>query len=172
MKTLLLILTMMLPSAPGSLYDFTANGIDGKPVDFSAFKGKKVLIVNTASQCGYTPQYAQLEELAKANKGKLVVIGFPANEFGAQEPGSNTEIRDFCSKNYGVTFQMMEKVVVKGESIHPLFQWLTTEANPDFTGDINWNFEKFLLDEQGKLIHRYRSKVNPMGDEIRAALVQ
>lgn len=172
MKTLLLILSMMLPTAPGSLYDFTANGIDGKPVDFSAFKGRKVLIVNTASQCGYTPQYAQLEELAKSNKGNLVVIGFPANEFGAQEPGSNTEIRDFCSKNYGVTFQMMEKVVVKGESIHPLFQWLTTQANPDFTGDINWNFEKFLLDEQGKLIHRYRSKVNPMGDEIRAALGQ
>lgn len=105
MKTLLLILTMMLPSAPGSLYDFTANGIDGKSVDFSAFKGKKVLIVNTASQCGYTPQYAQLEELAKANKGKLVVIGFPANEFGGQEPGSNTEIRDFAVKTMGSLFK-------------------------------------------------------------------
>jgi glutathione peroxidase len=171
MKTLLLMLTIMIQSAPASLHDFKANAIDGKQVDFSSFKGKKVLIVNTASRCGYTPQYAQLEELAKTYAGKLVVIGFPANDFGAQEPGTNAEIAGFCSKNYGVTFQMMEKVTVKGGQQHPLFRWLTSQENPDFTGDINWNFEKFLLDENGKLLHRYRSKVNPMGEEIRSALV-
>lgn len=172
MKTLLLVLSIMIQSNPESIYNFKAVAIDGKTVDFASFKGKNILIVNTASRCGYTSQYEQLEALAKANPEKLVVIGFPANDFGKQEPGTNAEIKEFCTKNYGVSFLMMEKVSVKGETMHPLFQWLTRQENPDFTGDINWNFEKFLIDEQGKLVHRYRSKVNPIGDEIKKALNQ
>jgi len=128
------------------------------------------LIVNTASECGNTPQYSDLEKLYEKYKDRLVVIGFPANNFGAQEPGTNQQISEFCKKNYGVTFPVMQKISVKGEDIDPLFQWLTTESNPDFTGDIKWNFEKFLMDGNGKLIHRFRSKMNPMSEEIISAI--
>ena len=124
------------------------------------------MIVNTASECGFTPQYEDLQKLYSTYKDKLVIIGFPANNFGEQEPGTNSEIKSFCSKNYGVTFPMMGKVSVKGNGIDPLFAWLTTEPNPDFTGDIKWNFEKFLLDENGKLIHRFKTRTSPMSDEI------
>ncbi len=153
-----------------SIHEFKVEAIDGSTIDFSTFKGKKILIVNTASRCGYTPQYAQLEELHKNHGDKIVVVGFPANNFGGQEPGSNKDIASFCEKNYGVSFLMAAKVSVKGSDMHPLFQWLTTASNPDFSGDIKWNFEKFMLDEKGQLIHRYRSGTSPTDKDIVGAL--
>jgi len=165
MKTLFIILFTFLATAD-SLYQFKPASIDGKKIDFSAYKGKKILIVNTASECGYTKQYEGLEKLYKQYKGKLVIIGFPANNFGGQEPGENKDIAAFCSKNYGVTFPMAAKVSVKGDDINPLFAWLTSQPNPDFTGNIRWNFEKFLIDENGKLIHRYRSGTKPLDEDI------
>jgi glutathione peroxidase len=152
--------------APSSVYDFKLKNIDGQDFSLSQFKGKKVLIVNTASKCGYTPQYAELQKLADQYKDKVVVVGFPANNFGQQEPGTATEIKSFCQKNYGVTFPLSEKVSVKGDDICPLFKYLTSEPNPDFTGDIKWNFEKFLIDENGKLVHRFRSQVTPLSPEL------
>jgi len=140
-------------SAPTSIYDFSFTSIDGQKVELSQFKGKYVLLVNTASKCGFTVQYKELQELQNQYGDKLVVIGFPANNFGSQEPGSNEEILGFCEKNYGVTFLLSEKIDVKGNEIDPLFKYLTTASNPDFTGDINWNFEKFLIGKDGKLIH-------------------
>jgi glutathione peroxidase len=165
---ILLLAVFMLPAQ--SFYDFKINNIDGAPIRLSDFKGKKILVVNTASECGHTPQYAELEKLYQKYKNKLVVIAFPANNFGGQEPGSNKQIKQFCSKNYGVSFLVAEKVSVKGGDIHPLFQWLTSQPTPDFKGDINWNFEKFLLDENGKLVHRFRSKVKPLDPAITAAI--
>lgn len=151
----------------GSIYDFKVSSLEGGTIDFSKFKGKKILVVNTASECGYTPQYADLEKLYETYKGKLVVVGFPANNFGGQEPGSNAEIKDFCKKNYGVSFPMAGKVSVKGEDIHPLFRWLTSKTeNGVMDAEIKWNFTKFLLDENGKLIAYFPSKVNPMSEEI------
>lgn len=135
-------------------------------MDLAQFKGKKLLLVNTASECGFTKQYAGLQSLSEQYGDKVVVIGFPANNFGGQEPGSHEEIQDFCEKNFGVTFLLAEKTSVKGDDISALFQYLTTVDNASFTGDINWNFEKFLIDEDGKLTHRFRSKVEPMSDEI------
>lgn len=150
-----------------SIYDFKVPSLDGKQIDFSAFKGKKLLVVNTASQCGYTPQYADLQALYKKYEGKLVIVGFPANNFGGQEPGSNTEIASFCQKNYGVTFPMAAKVSVKGDDIHPLFRYLDDEAAKLGVEDpIKWNFTKFLLDENGKLIAVFDSKVKPMDEAI------
>ncbi|WP_369806997.1 glutathione peroxidase [Flavihumibacter rivuli] len=149
------------------IYDFKVNGLDGKPIDLSSYKGKKILIVNTASQCGYTPQYADLQQLYDKYKNKLVVIGFPANNFGQQEPGSNSDIKEFCKKNYGVNFPMAEKVSVKGDDIHPLFKYLTEEAAKMGVNDpIKWNFTKFLVDEKGKLVAVFPSKVKPMSEEI------
>lgn len=164
MITLLMILNMILP--PSSVYDFSFQSIDGKEVKLAQFKGKKILLVNTASKCGFTPQYKELEELHKKYGKNLVIIGFPANNFGNQEPGTNKDIAAFCEENYGVTFLIAEKVEVKGEKIHPLFKYLIEQPNPDFTGDINWNFEKFLIDEKGKLVHRYRSKIKPLDPVI------
>ena len=168
MKTLILasILSVMLTGA--SFYDFKVAGMEGKEIDFSAYKGKKILIVNTASACGYTPQYADLQKLYEKYKDKLVIIGFPANNFGAQEPGSNEEIAGFCKKNYGVTFPMAQKVSVKGEDTHPIFQYLTEEAKKLGTQDpvVKWNFTKFLIDEKGKLVKVFPSKVNPLSEEI------
>lgn len=164
---ILAVLIALLVSAPGSVYDFKKiKSIDGKNFNLSKYKGKKLLIVNTASKCGFTPQYEELEKLAKQYKGKLVVIGFPANNFGGQEPGTNLDIKEFCKKNYGVTFPLTGKVSVKGADIDPLFKYLTTADNPDFTGDIKWNFEKFLIDEKGVLIHRFRSAVKPLSPEL------
>lgn len=161
---------MLFSFAAPSLFDFKAKSIEGKTIDFSKYKGKKILIVNVASQCGHTPQYEGLEKLYEKNKDHLVIIGFPANNFGEQEPGSNAEIKAFCTKNYSVTFPMMEKVSVKGDNIDPIFKWLTTQSNPDFTGDIKWNFEKFLLDENGNLIRRFRTKVEPTDDLLVKAI--
>jgi glutathione peroxidase len=149
-----------------SIYDYSFKSLDGKDVKMSSFKGKKILIVNTASKCGFTKQYKDLQALYSEYGNDLVIIGFPANNFGNQEPGTNGDIQEFCEQNYGVEFLMAEKVEVKGDQIDPLFKYLTTQDNPDFKGDIKWNFEKFLIDENGKLVHRYRSAVNPLADEI------
>lgn len=169
MKILTIMLALLFTAA-NSAYDFKLKNIDGKDFSLAKYKGKKILVVNTASKCGYTKQYAELQKLADQYKDKLVVVGFPANNFGGQEPGANTEIKEFCSKNFGVTFPLSEKVSVKGVDIAPLFQYLTTAENPDFTGEIKWNFEKFLLDENGKLIHRYRSGTTPLSPEITSKL--
>ncbi len=169
MKTLLLTAILLFTST-SSIHTFDFQTIDGKAMSFSSFKGKKILIVNTASKCGYTSQYEDLEKLHKQYGSKLIIIGFPANNFGGQEPGSNSDINSFCKKNYGVSFIMASKVSVKGSDMLPLFKWLTTQENPDFTGDIRWNFEKFLIDENGKLIHRYRSGTNPLDKDLLNAI--
>lgn len=168
-KSLAIILALLF-SAPSSVYEFKLKTIDGKNFNLAAYKGKKLLIVNTASKCGFTPQYAELQKLADQYKDKVVVVGFPANNFGGQEPGANLAIKEFCQKNYGVTFPLSEKVSVKGDDISPLFKFLTSAANPDFTGEIQWNFEKFLIDENGKLVHRFRSSVKPLSTEITSQL--
>lgn len=162
-----LLLFSVLFLAAVSIYNFKVSGLDGKSINLSKYKGKKILIVNTASKCGYTPQYKDLETLYKTYKGKVVVLGFPANNFKQQEPGTSTEIAEFCQKNYGVTFPMAEKVSVKGEDIHPLFKYLTDEAKKmNIEDPIKWNFTKFLIDEKGKLIAVFPSKVSPMSEEV------
>lgn len=157
-----------------SIYDFEAQQTDGRTVPLARFKGKPMLIVNTASACGFTPQFAGLEELHKAYGGKgLVVLGFPCNQFGAQDPGSNDEIAQFCELNYGVSFPMMEKIDVNGPAAHPLFQWLTAEA-PGFLGSkgIKWNFTKFLIGKDGQVLKRYAPQEPPaaLAKDIEAAL--
>lgn len=169
MKIVLILLTAII-ATPSSFFDFTVKSIDGNKIDFSVYKGKKILIVNTASECGFTGQYKGLQELYEKYKDQLVIIAFPANNFGKQEPGTNEEIGQFCTKNYGVTFPISEKISVKGDNIDPLFKWLTSAENPDFTGSIKWNFEKFLLDENGKLIRRFRSMTKPTGDDLIKAI--
>lgn len=169
MKLIMLLLTISLfPDL--TIYDFKIKSIENKEIDLSVYKGKKILIVNTASECGYTSQYAGLQELSDKYKDKLVIIGFPANNFGEQEPGDNSEIKGFCTKNYGVTFPLSSKISVAGDDIDPLFKWLTEQPNPDFTGPIKWNFEKILIDENGKVVHRWRSKITPMSSEIVTAI--
>jgi glutathione peroxidase len=151
----------------GTIYDFKVEGLEGGTIDFSAYKGKKILIVNTASACGYTPQYKELQALYEKYKDKLVIVGFPANNFGGQEPGSNTEIKAFCEKNYGVSFPMAAKVSVKGEDMAPIYKWLTSKAaNGVLDAEIRWNFNKFLIDENGKMLAYFPSKVTPMSEEI------
>ena len=150
-----------------SIYMFKVESLDGGTIDFSKFKGKKILVVNTASKCGFTPQYEALQKLYDKYKDKLVIVGFPANNFGQQEPGTNEEIKEFCKKNYGVTFPMAAKISVKGDDIAPIYKWLTTkQLNGVLDAEISWNFNKFLLDENGILIAKFDSKVLPMGDEI------
>jgi glutathione peroxidase len=157
-----------------TVYDYSANNIQGKSVKLDKFKGKVMLIVNTASACGFTPQFGGLEELHKNFGAKgLVVLGFPCNQFGAQDSGSNVEIAEFCQLNYGVSFPMMEKVDVNGSGAHPLFQWLTTEA-PGLLGSkaIKWNFTKFLISKDGTVVKRYAPTDTPAGmaHDIEAAL--
>ena len=151
-----------------SIYDYKVPALEeGKEINFADFKGKKILIVNTASECGFTPQYADLEKLSKEYKDKLVVVGFPANNFGGQEPGSNAEIGAFCQKNYGVTFPLASKVSVKGEDTAPIFKYLTEkDLNGVKNSTISWNFTKFLIDENGKLIDSFPSKVVPTDEAI------
>ncbi|NCD69385.1 glutathione peroxidase [Mucilaginibacter agri] len=170
MKTLALIFALLFVTAPASIYTFKLKSIDGDKMSLAKYKGKKILIVNTASKCGFTKQYKDLETLSEKYKDKLVVVGFPANNFGGQEPGTEQDIKTFCHDNFNVTFPMSGKVSVLGLDIDPLFQYLTTAPNPDFTGDIKWNFEKFLIDENGKLIHRYRSQTTPLDPAITNAL--
>lgn len=155
-----------------SALQFKMKSLDGKEVDLSKYQGKVTLVVNTASKCGNTPQYAGLEKLHEkyADKG-LAILGFPANEFGKQEPGTNTEIGEFCQKNYGVKFDMFSKIVVKGEGQAPLYQYLTSaETNPEFPGPITWNFEKFLIGRDGKIVARFAPKVKPESPEVVAAI--
>ena len=165
MKTLILLCAFLTLAQP-SLYRYKIKDVDGNVFSLSRYRGKKLMIVNTASKCGFTPQYAELQQLADKYKDNLVVIGFPANNFNEQEPGSNLEIKTFCKKNYGVTFPLSEKISVRGSDIDPLFRYLTTEANAKYKGDIKWNFEKFLIDENGKLIARFPSSVRPLDSRI------
>src|SRR5665647_1932506 len=149
-----------------SFYDFTVETIDGQQFSFADLKGKKVMIVNTASKCGNTPQYKDLEELYEKYQGDLIIIGFPANNFGNQEPGSAVDIRNFCTENYSVTFPLMEKISVKGDDMHPLYKWLTSkEKNGVMDSEVKWNFQKYLIDENGKLIDVLYSKEKPESDK-------
>ncbi len=165
---LALIALLSVALTASSIYDFKVAGLDGgKAIDFSKFKGKKIMIVNTASKCGNTPQYAELEKLYETYKDKLVIVGFPANNFGGQEPGTGSEIKEFCTKNYGVTFPMADKVSVKGDDMAPIFKYLTEEAKKKGMDDpIKWNFTKFLLDEKGQLITVINNKTKPMSEEV------
>lgn len=145
---------------PKSLYDFKMDSIDGKSVPLKEYKGKVALIVNVASRCGNTPQYEGLEKMYQANKDKgFTVLGFPANEFRGQEPGTNAEIKEFCTKEYGVTFPMFSKIVVKGEGIHPLYSWLIAQA--PYHDDVEWNFGKFLVNRQGQVVARFKPGMKP-----------
>lgn len=151
-----------------TLYDYKVDALEeGKTINFADFKGKKILVVNTASECGFTPQYEDLEKISKEYGDKLVVVGFPANNFGGQEPGTNVEIGAFCQKNYGVTFPLAAKVSVKGEDTAPIFKFLTEkQLNGVKDTEVKWNFTKFLIDENGKLIDSFVSKVKPTDVEI------
>lgn len=150
-----------------TIHDYKVESLDGKTINFADYKGKKVLIVNTASECGFTPQYADLEKLSKEYGDKIVVVGFPANNFGGQEPGSNEEIGAFCEKNFGVTFPMAAKVSVKGDDTAPIFQYLTQkDLNGVKNTAILWNFTKFLLDENGYLIDSFISTTKPTSESI------
>jgi len=169
-SALLIAFTVMLglSATAQTFYDLKAKTIDGKDFNFSELKGKKVLIVNTASKCGYTPQYEDLEKLYKEYKDKnFVIIGFPANNFGRQEPGSNSEISEFCQKNYGVTFQMMEKIDVKGDDMNAVYKWLTEKSlNGKMDSSVKWNFQKYMIDENGNLVDVVYSNEKPTSDKI------
>jgi glutathione peroxidase len=159
-------------AAGGSIYNFKVESIDGGKINFADYKGKKILIVNTASQCGNTPQYANLEKLYKKYEGKLVIIGFPANNFHAQEPGTNKEIQEFCTKKYAVTFPMAAKISVKGDDMHPLYKWLIAESKAKHLQpeEVTWNFQKYLLDEKGNLVAVFAPKTQPMSEEVITAI--
>lgn len=151
-----------------NFHSFSAKTIDGSILDFSTLKGKKVLVVNTASKCGFTPQYKDLEELYKQYGGdKFTIIGFPANNFLSQEPGTDNEIKQFCEVNYGVTFQMMSKISVKGDDIHPVYKWLTSKAeNGVLDSKVSWNFQKYMIDENGNLVDFVEPKKSPASEKI------
>lgn len=157
--------TMQAEKTKGRIYEFEMATTDGKPQKLSAYKGHPLLIVNTASLCGFTPQYKDLEDLYKKYKDKgLRIAAFPANEFGAQEPGSDAEIKSFCLTKYSLSFDLYSKIAVKGPAIHPLYKYLTAESGYD--GDIPWNFSKFLVDKEGKVVARFGPEANPVGKEI------
>ncbi|MBM3216771.1 glutathione peroxidase [Candidatus Poribacteria bacterium] len=158
--------------SPKSIHGFAMKNIDGKKIELSDFDGDVLLVVNTASKCGYTPQYADLEAVYEKYREKgFKVLAFPANEFGAQEPGTNDEIKAFCTTNYDVKFPLFSKIVVKGEGIHPLYQYLTDEeAHPKTGGEIKWNFTKFLVGKDGKVLARFEPKVKPTDEEVTKAL--
>ena len=156
-----------IPTATNSIHKFKVAAIDGGNIDFASFKGKKILVVNTASECVYTPQYEGLEKLYKTHRDKLVIVGFPCNQFGGQEPGTNEVIQSFCKKNYGVTFPLAAKVDVKGSNRAAIYQWLCTKKeNGVLDAAISWNFNKFILDENGKLLAYFPSSVKPDSEEI------
>ncbi len=186
MNTLLVVASVLLlfaaacpaiaqdASSPRTLHSFTVRDIDGKDVELSRYKGKVVLVVNVASRCGYTPQYRQLQEVYEKYKDKgLAILGFPANQFGGQEPGSDVEIKGFCTSKYNVSFDMFSKVVVKGKDIAPLYQWLTDKEGK-FGGDVKWNFTKFLIGKDGHIIGRFEPGTRPddpkVIDAIEAAI--
>ncbi len=169
--------TTMSPSTinpvatPASIHSFKVESLDGGIIDFSQFKGKKILIVNTASECGFTPQYEGLQNLYDQYKEKLVIVGFPANNFGAQEPGSNATIKAFCRNNYGVSFPMAAKISVMGEDQAPIYKWLCNQSeNGVLNASIKWNFNKFLLNEEGQLMNYFESAVEPMSSTITSKL--
>ena len=157
MKTLLTFIMLIPVFIPGNIYDFKVNSLDGKEIDFSQYKGKTLLIVNTASKCGNTPQYADLQKLHEQYGNKVIILGFPANNFGGQEPGTNKEIASFCKENYGVTFQMFEKISVKGDDQHPLYAWLKEKTGNEPT----WNFCKYIVKPDGT-VKFFNSKTKPM----------
>ncbi len=164
----LMSVVLLVNAQQKSLYDFKANTLDGQPFDMSSLKGKKVLVVNTASRCGLTPQYALLQKLYDTYKERnFVIIGFPANNFMGQEPGTNSEIKEFCTKNYGVTFPMMSKISVKGDDIDPLYKWLTTKTlNGVVDANVQWNFQKFMINEQGQLVDFASPREKPDAEKI------
>ena len=168
MLTIVIMVTINTLYAQKTLYDFTVTTIDGNELKLSDLKGKKVLLVNTASKCGHTPQYEDLEKLYKEYGGdKFVIIGFPANNFLRQEPGTDEEIKSFCQKNYGVSFPMMSKISVKGDDIHPLYKWLTEKTeNGVLDAEVSWNFQKFMIDENGHLVDFVAPKEKPYSDKI------
>ena len=172
MKTVFIFALMVVISfvmtGQTSFYDLKVKTLEGENFDLASLKGKKVLVVNTASKCGYTPQYEGLEALFEKYGGEnFVIIGFPANNFMKQEPGTNEEIREFCTKNYGVTFPMMAKISVKGDDVHPLYKWLTTkDMNGVMDSKVKWNFQKYLIDEEGNLVDVAYSKEKPLSDMI------
>jgi glutathione peroxidase len=174
MRTGFIYLAFILLTSTGfaqekiTFYDFKVTDINGEPFDLSSLKGKKVLVVNVASKCGNTPQYAQLQELyQKYGENKFVIIGFPANNFMGQEPGTNEEIKQFCTANYGVTFPLMSKISVKGNDMHPLYKWLTSkEENGVMDAPVKWNFQKFMIDEQGHLVDVVAPKEKPDCEKI------
>jgi len=163
---------MMIITATGvaqttSIYDFKVKTLEGGTFDFSSLKGKKIMIVNVASKCGNTPQYKDLEDLYVKNQDNLVIVGFPANNFGSQEPGTATEIRQFCTQNYGVTFPLMEKISVKGADMAPIYKWLTSKKeNGVMDSEVKWNFQKYLINEQGKLVQVLDPKEQPQSDKV------
>ncbi len=167
-STTAMALNVITPMEATSFYDLTATTIDGDTYAFSELKGKRVLIVNTASKCGYTPQYEGLQELHNAYGGEdFIILGFPSNDFGFQEPGSEEKIADFCEKNYGVTFQMMSKVKTSAKGGHPVYQWLCNASqNGVSDAKVSWNFNKFLIDENGRWTAHHASRVEPMSGEI------
>lgn len=169
---LVALLGTTLMAAEKTVYDFTLNSIDGQPTPLSSFKGKVVLLVNVASRCGFTPQYSALQAIYEKYKDQgFVIVGIPANNFGSQEPGTNQEIKTFCSAKYNVTFPMMAKVSVKGKDITPLYQFLTDKSsNPQTGGEIGWNFTKFLIGPDGQVVARFDSAVTPDSKEVTSAI--
>lgn len=155
-------------TTPSSVLDFTMKNIDGKEVALSGYKGKVLLLVNVASKCGYTRQYKGLEELYQRYKDEgFAILGFPANNFMSQEPGTDAEIKNFCTSTYGVSFDMFSKISVKGEDQHPLYRYITSaDTNPEFAGEIKWNFQKYLVDRNGKIIGKYLSRTEPLSEEL------
>lgn len=175
MKKFILLVALLgttLMAAEKTVYDFTLNSIDGQPTPLASFKGKVVLLVNVASRCGFTPQYSALQAIYEKYKDRgFVIVGIPANNFGSQEPGTNQEIKTFCSAKYNVTFPMMAKVSVKGKDITPLYQFLTDKSsNPQTGGEIGWNFTKFLIGPDGQVVARFDSAVTPDSKEVTSAI--
>tara|TARA_B110000008_G_scaffold246409_1_gene257251 strand:+ start:141 stop:668 length:528 start_codon:yes stop_codon:yes gene_type:complete len=170
--TSLLLLSNVLIASAQSIYDSKINTIDGVSIDFNDFKGKYILFVNVASKCGFTKQYAQLEELYQAYKNDLVVIGLPCNQFGGQEPGDAQEIKSFCTENFGVSFIITEKINTKGPELHPIYAWLTDKKlNGKINSTVKWNFQKYLLNKEGKLIDYFNSTTSPMSSKITKQLI-
>lgn len=177
MKAIVLLITLISMmmftdiERTDNIYQYELNSIDGETVSLDEYSGEVILVVNTASECGYTGQYEGLQEIHETYSDQgFKVLGFPANNFGGQEPGSDEEIASFCELNYGVTFPMFSKISVKGDDQHPLFDYLANMENPDFTGEVSWNFEKFLIDRNGNLVRRFKSNVEPDDENLLAAI--
>ena len=170
---LMALLSFSTSNSQTSIYDIAINNISGKPIDLGAFKGKYILFVNVASECGFTPQYAGLEELHQLYKDNLIVIGLPCNQFGGQEPAAEKEIQQFCAKNFGVSFLLTEKIEVKGGGQHPLYTWLCSkEKNRKSNSTVRWNFQKYLVDEKGELVNYFLSITKPMSSKITSIIKQ